>query len=347
MWYSAIGTRWGAYSICSAESDDGLTWRRGAHYGDNLQLGPAGDGWERRMVEYPSVIRDGGRLRLFYCGNGYGASGIGTAAASPLRATGTAGLCHARIVACEAEAAWDYRIPEGLSCEEGVFKTHAHPTVDWHGPDADGRIWHEWETNDQEFAVISSYERAEEFGLKFIQGIRYRVILIPAEHGLDIRFTLVNLGEVTLHNVIAFPCLGRPSPQFEDDAMERTFIMTDAGLTALKDTDRGSGDPVRTHYVVRGKCPMRFVGEPFWGKASATEAAGGAVLRASECGRFTIGTGWESVCEVFHNEDAHHCIHSVPTLGDVAPGETKTVRGRIVLAEGGPERALDILHEPY
>ncbi len=29
MWYSAIGTRWGYYSICYAESDDGIHWRRG------------------------------------------------------------------------------------------------------------------------------------------------------------------------------------------------------------------------------------------------------------------------------------------------------------------------------
>ena len=79
MWYSAIGTRWGYYSICYAESDDGLRWRRGAAYGDNLQLSPQGDGWEQQMVEYPSVIAEGDRLRLFYCGNGYGRTGIGTA----------------------------------------------------------------------------------------------------------------------------------------------------------------------------------------------------------------------------------------------------------------------------
>ena len=343
MWYSAIGTRWGAYSICYAESEDGIRWRRGPNYGDNLQLGPVGDGWERRMVEYPSVIRDGGRLRVFYCGNGYGSSGIGTAVASPLRATATRGMCCARIVASDARASWDYRMPEGLSCEEGAFKTHAWPEVDWHGPDANGQIWHEWETNDEDFAVISSYERAAEFGIKFIQGIRYRVILIPSSAGLDLRFTATNLTDATLHNVTAFPCLGHPSESFQDDAMTRTFIVTDAGLTALKDTDRGSGDPVRTHYVVRGMRPKRFVGVPFWGEASATPAAAGAILRTDKSGRFTVGAAWESVCELYHNEDAHHCIHSVPTLGDVEPGETKTVRGRIVLVEGGPQAALDAL----
>ncbi|MCP4787676.1 MAG: hypothetical protein GY903_16820 [Fuerstiella sp.] len=79
MWYSAIGTRWGFYSICYAESDDGIHWRRGEHAGDNLQLTPTGDSWEQQMVEYPTVIREGDHLRMFYCGNGYGRSGIGTA----------------------------------------------------------------------------------------------------------------------------------------------------------------------------------------------------------------------------------------------------------------------------
>lgn len=79
MWYSAIGTKWGYYSICYAESVDGVQWWRGASYGDNLQLTPLGDGWEEQMVEYPSVIPEGDQLRLFYCGNGYGRTGIGTA----------------------------------------------------------------------------------------------------------------------------------------------------------------------------------------------------------------------------------------------------------------------------
>ncbi len=81
--YAGIGTRFGAYSICEAVSDDGLTWHRGAA-DQNLSLPPAGDGWEGQMTEYPNVIEEGGRLRLFYCGNGYGATGIGTAVADML-----------------------------------------------------------------------------------------------------------------------------------------------------------------------------------------------------------------------------------------------------------------------
>ena len=46
----------------------------------NLSLSPGVAGsWESQMVEYPSVIAAPGGLRLFYCGNGYGNTGIGTA----------------------------------------------------------------------------------------------------------------------------------------------------------------------------------------------------------------------------------------------------------------------------
>ncbi len=81
MLYCGIGTRWGYYSISEAVSEDGYTWHRGR--GDeNLSLTPdPASAWEARMVEYPSVICEEGRLRLFYCGNGYGATGIGTAVA--------------------------------------------------------------------------------------------------------------------------------------------------------------------------------------------------------------------------------------------------------------------------
>ncbi len=81
--YAGIGTKFGAYSICEAVSDDGLTWQRGAP-GENLALPPRGKGWEAKMTEYPNVIPEDNNLRLFYCGNGYGATGIGTAVAPML-----------------------------------------------------------------------------------------------------------------------------------------------------------------------------------------------------------------------------------------------------------------------
>lgn len=81
--YAGIGSRFGAYSICEAASRDGLLWHRGRP-DENLALPPHGTGWESQMTEYPHVIEENGRLRLFYCGNGYGRTGIGTAIAEKL-----------------------------------------------------------------------------------------------------------------------------------------------------------------------------------------------------------------------------------------------------------------------
>jgi len=81
--YAGIGTKFGAYSICEATSVDGLNWERGEP-GENLSMPPGEAAWENKMVEYPHVVREGDKLRLFYCGNGYGSTGIGTALADPI-----------------------------------------------------------------------------------------------------------------------------------------------------------------------------------------------------------------------------------------------------------------------
>lgn len=81
--YAGIGTRFSAYSICEATSLDGLAWHRGTP-NENLAIPPTGTGWESEMTAYPNVIEENGLLRLFYCGNGYGATGIGTALAEPI-----------------------------------------------------------------------------------------------------------------------------------------------------------------------------------------------------------------------------------------------------------------------
>jgi hypothetical protein len=96
-WYSAIGTRWGVYSIAYAESEDGIHWSRGERYGENLALAPEvrdiGElafppheaRWQDQSVSYPGVLRLGDELRMYYCGNDYGCGGIGTAVAAPMR----------------------------------------------------------------------------------------------------------------------------------------------------------------------------------------------------------------------------------------------------------------------
>lgn len=254
------------------------------------------------------------------------------------------GTCKVRIVADGPGVSWDYRMPEGLSCDEGTFKSYKLPVVDWSGPDEGGAIWHEWQTSEEHCRAAGGDAAYKSLGIFLIPGLWYRTTIRPCEHGLEIELAARNIGGRTFHNVVAFPCLATTCPQFHDDTLERTFIVTDAGLTALKHTDRGSGDPVRTHYVVAGMRPMKHCAEPFWGKASVTAAAGGPIIRTGADGQWTIGASWQRVAEIFQNEDSHHhCLHSVPTLDDLEPGQTKTVKGRIVLVQGPADAALKLL----
>lgn len=248
-------------------------------------------------------------------------------------------LIHADAI----NSSWHYRMPEGLQCEAGMFKSHALPLLDWEGPDADGSVWHEWESDEETLAANLADPMTKKLGVKFVMGIRFRTMITPCEHGLEIEFAATNLSDQTICNVTAFPCLGKPSEPFEDRELTRTFIETEGGITPLKDTDRGSGDPVRTHYHVKGCHPMDWYGAWFWGESGSTVATSGAILRTSADGKWTIGTNWERNAEIFQNEDDHHCIHSVPCVGDIAPGETAEVLGRIVFVEGDVNKAFELL----
>ncbi|MHC4874018.1 MAG: glycoside hydrolase family protein [Planctomycetota bacterium] len=80
MYYSAIGTRWGYYSLAEAWSVDGYDWQR-SDSGEPALKPSEGEGWDSQMVEYPFVLQEEGKYTLFYCGNGYGRTGIGCAVA--------------------------------------------------------------------------------------------------------------------------------------------------------------------------------------------------------------------------------------------------------------------------
>lgn len=73
MWFSVRGD---AYRLGYAVSANGLVWqRRDAAAG----LAPSQDGWDAEMVAYPHVFEHRGRRLMLYNGNGYGATGVGSA----------------------------------------------------------------------------------------------------------------------------------------------------------------------------------------------------------------------------------------------------------------------------
>jgi hypothetical protein len=183
MWYSAIGTRWGYYSICYAESEDGIDWYRGESYGDNLQIGPnlgpvsglyQEQSWDSQMAAYPSVVKVGGAHRLFYTGNGYGKGGIGTALAAPLRAVSDAN----GVVRINSEDGYKFTAtyPLQMSCSLGVIIPSESQSPKWHGPCPDCGIWREYNLFSTENPCV-----------------RVTQLLRHKDYGIELRFTLYNM----------------------------------------------------------------------------------------------------------------------------------------------------------
>jgi hypothetical protein len=200
MWYSAIGTRWGYYSICYAESEDGINWFRGNNYGENLQMGPDlgplktgwhAQSWDSQMVAYPSVINEGNKIRLFYTGNGYGLGGLGTAISTPLRAVVLS--CDKNeigITSCESSASWIYSLPDKISSDETDFNIAPFPQTAWQGPDPDCTIWFNC------FYIPCDYD-----GTSNQNRLEFRAIASHNEQGIQISLTVVNKSGIKQNNI--------------------------------------------------------------------------------------------------------------------------------------------------
>jgi hypothetical protein len=83
MWYChrhSVNYRDGAgsYRLGYATSSDGSRWIR---RDEEAGLDVSGEGWDSTMICYPSVVQVGGRLIMFYNGNGFGRGGFGVATA--------------------------------------------------------------------------------------------------------------------------------------------------------------------------------------------------------------------------------------------------------------------------
>ena len=72
IWFCARGE---SYRIFSAESEDGIAWRRDVQPAIDV----SNSGWDSEMVEYPFVFEHKGDKFLLYSGNGFGRTGFGLA----------------------------------------------------------------------------------------------------------------------------------------------------------------------------------------------------------------------------------------------------------------------------
>lgn len=155
MWYPCIGTRWGFYSICYGESEDGLNWNIGECYADELAFGPRTRHldmeepyhmWDSQMVSYPAVFDKDGKRYMFYCGNAYGVGGLGLAVA-----------CNSRVYARGTELFAMYKGERYDVSMDVTVNGKKLPKTDWSKPDSDCNIWTESVIDDVTVRLILTH----------------------------------------------------------------------------------------------------------------------------------------------------------------------------------------------
>jgi len=226
---------------------------------------------------------------------------------------------------------WRLRVPERVFCDEVVLVGH-----DIHRVLAPVQ----WSRSDR---GVLSYARTnnEDLNRTARNEIGYSVRIAPKPYGADITLIFRNDSERALHNVVGHVCLSHLSTRFRDPHYDRTYIRREGSFLNLVETDRGS-DPIRAHYSVRGYPAIKIFDNPgnrFWGPLSREEADDGLILTRSVDGTQLAALWFSPASELFQNSDEPNmCIHSDPFFGDIEPGQSKSVDGKLIIFSGSLEQ---------
>ncbi len=123
-----------------------------------------------------------------------------------------------------------------------------------------------------------------------------------------------------------------------------TYFVGEHGLERLPDRDFHFRASLRESLETRAP-ELKFDFSERW-RTSARDDHGGLLLRTSQSERWSCGVAWEDWLGV----QAHNpwlCMHVATRVGPLAPGERRSVRGRLVLLEGSREAALERLRAPW
>ncbi len=180
--------------------------------------------------------------------------------------------------------------------------------------------------------------------------LRITVGARPAsEDQLCLSASLANLSDRTYGHCWADMCLMfRFTPPFADRSGERCILDTDAGLVAASRWPRrvrqGSWSPLVQAYRVAGM-DLPYPGGVVQGLAmwsvAPTAVKSGCIMMQRMDGCWCAGLAWDRVASVAHNpDDDHHCIHSDPWFGTIAPRGEVVRRGLLLFVQGSPEAWL-------
>lgn len=234
------------------------------------------------------------------------------------------------------DAEWLLRLPEVIASDETYYMVWERIAVQWKEY-GNGEIGYEWKPSPEWLHRAQHY--SEIVRLPVRSGIGVAVRMRPSLKRIDLSIALTNLTDKPLQDVWSEGgCLAAQSQRFFDDDASHTYIETARGLTQLSQTDRSRN--VRCRYAFEPKwygTPIFTNMEWFWGR-SAVRPTSAFVAALATDERGAVGLGWDHSRAIWQNSDnEHHCMHSEPYYGTLAPGQTVMRRGVILFGQSVPE----------
>lgn len=152
--------------------------------------------------------------------------------------------------------------------------------------------------------------------------------------------TITNRTDKPLKDFGVAVCLQLASaPPFRDLTREHVFFFADGKPVSFHEMEKRDGyTSLRALTKTNAKREKPGPHPGFFANISRIIADDGVVCITSPDGAWTLGTLWENARHVFNNPGASlACIHSDPIFPEIAPGETQTAHGWMVILKGTPQ----------
>lgn len=234
---------------------------------------------------------------------------------------------------------WAIQFPEGIHSDTGTAMTWEEIRPDWRqtGPNAWG---YDWRTTDDYIQQVES--RPTE---NFAVGLALRAEIEAGDDEIRLKLVLTNESEQTLEGVECDGgCLQARSEAFAGgDEVARSRIMIGGAMVGMEGLDRSI--PERCTYncdLAQYETDMARSYEFFWGRSKDTVDAPAIVGAVSRDAARAVALGYECARSGLQNADHHHCLHSRPTFGQIAPGQSITRRGYVLFGDDIDPLARDL-----
>jgi hypothetical protein len=245
---------------------------------------------------------------------------------------------YVRVIHQSTGCEWAFQFPESVVATEGQLLDYPAFDVPWEkkGEGWWGYMFHADEAHVEELREATKGE--EHMACKtFLAGLEIRADIECRDHALKLTLVLSNRTGRALHGVVCDGgCFQARATCFAGAReRERTWAMVGGAPTSLSRLEHGVAERCCVHTdKSEGKREPWRSGTWFWGESKGVVDPPAVVAMEAHVEGLAVGIGYEQARTILANADSeHHCLHSCPTFGDMAIGETVMRRGWIVAGE--------------